>query len=69
MGVDRFSFDTIKYLGPFDAEKWEAIGYSAIRSHVKFATALIIRGASFMISYSNIISIYDLRLNKWVQNI
>ena len=25
--------------------------------------------ASFLISFSNIVSIYDLRLNKWVQNI
>jgi hypothetical protein len=56
-------------LGKFDPVKWHMIGLSIIKSHVRLVSSILMTEASFLISFSNIVSIYDLRLNKWVQNI
>lgn len=65
----RFCFEMKKSLGEFINEKWDLIKLSIIKNHVKIVTSMIMQDASFIISQSNVISIYDLRLNRWIQNI
>lgn len=59
----------IQQLGIFKEKKWFMIPFSIVKSHIKLVTSMMMMSASFFVSHSNIVSIFDLRNNKWIQNL
>jgi hypothetical protein len=62
----RLGFDVIESLGEYKAKKWEMIQYSIVRAHIRLITDILMLNSSFFVAHSNIISVYNLREEKWV---
>jgi hypothetical protein len=45
------------------------VALSNIKSFAKLITNIFMYESSFLVSHANVISVYDLRLNRWVQHL
>ena len=66
---ERLGFDIIKYLGPFKEKSWYMIKFSIVKTHIRLMTSMLIHNSSFFVTHSTYLSIYNLREEKWTQNL
>ena len=66
---ERFGFDIIKYLGPFKEKSWYMIKFSIVKTHIRLMTSMLLYNSSFFVTHSTFLSIYNLREEKWTQNL
>ena len=65
----RFCFEIMEKHGHFIEDKWNMVALSNIKSFAKLITNIYMYESSFLVSHANVISVYDLRLNRWVQHL
>ena len=65
----RFCFEIMEKHGLFIEDKWNMVALSNIKSFAKLITNIYMHESSFLVSHANVISVYDLRLNRWVQHL
>ena len=65
----RFCFEVMEKRGHFVEDKWNMVALSNIKSFAKLITTMYMYKSSFLVSHANVISVYDLRLNRWVQHL
>lgn len=49
--------------------KWEMLKFEAIKNHARLFKTMLLSHSSYLVAHSNFVSVYDLFLNKWTQNI
>ena len=56
----RVSFENATNVGPLKKKRWNMVKFNAIKQHIALYTSMVLGPRSFLVSHSNMVSVFDL---------